>query len=236
MMCFPLQSRPHPMHEAMIGIISFTAIIDNNATMDWESSTALWLCHIWSQRLSQKAPQPHDPDVSKVTMYSGLLLMRVGIIDILFHWVRKGYHYARSEWNDLFSLISLSLRQCLCDVARWPIRDSESLFLHHRLEDHSSMSNLSLCIFSSWRCSSICTVSSVMPRNVIMHAGPSILSVDDLPFSLTHSWLLEGWYTHRRRIEALWTKNFAQESFLATSTLCIRSVFAASSLMVAWWC
>ena len=29
-MCFPLQSRPHPTHEAMIGIISFTAIIDNN--------------------------------------------------------------------------------------------------------------------------------------------------------------------------------------------------------------
>ena len=53
MMCFPLQSRPdqiqYPTHEAMIGIISFTAIIDNNATMDWESNTVLWLCHIWSQ-------------------------------------------------------------------------------------------------------------------------------------------------------------------------------------------
>ena len=85
MMCFPLQSRPHPTHEAMIGIISFTAIIDNNAAMDWESSTVLWLCHIWSQRLSQKAPQPHDPEASKVTIYSGLLLMRVGIIDIAFH-------------------------------------------------------------------------------------------------------------------------------------------------------
>ena len=44
--------------------------------------------------ISQKAPQPHDPEASKVTMYSGLLLMRVGIIDIPFHWVRKGYHYA----------------------------------------------------------------------------------------------------------------------------------------------
>ena len=31
-MCFPLQSWPHTMHEAMIRIISFTA-------MDWESST-----------------------------------------------------------------------------------------------------------------------------------------------------------------------------------------------------
>ena len=39
------------------------------------------------------------------------------------------------------------------------------------------MSDLSLCIFSSGRHSSICSVSSVMPKNVIMHAGPSILSV-----------------------------------------------------------
>ena len=46
MMCVSLQSRPHPTHEAMIGIISFTAIIDNNAAMDWKSSTVLWLCHI----------------------------------------------------------------------------------------------------------------------------------------------------------------------------------------------
>ena len=65
--------------------------------------------------ISREAPQPHDPEVSKVTIYSGLLLMRVGIIDI--HW-RKGHHYARSEWIDLFSLIGLSLRQCLRDVAR----------------------------------------------------------------------------------------------------------------------
>ena len=39
------------------------------------------------------------------------------------------------------------------------------------------MSDLSLCNFSSGRHSSICSVSSVMPKNVIMHAGPSILSV-----------------------------------------------------------
>ena len=154
--------------------------------------------------------------------------MRVGIIDI--HW-RKGHHYARSEWIDLFSLIGLSLRQCLCDVARWSIRDSKSLFYTPVWRTTLRWATW----VSSWRCSSICSVSSVMPRNVIIHAGPSILSVDDLPFSLTHSWLLEGWCT-RRRIEALWTKSFAQESFSATSTLCIWSVFAASSLMVAWWC
>ena len=47
------------------------------------------------------------------------------------------------------------------------------------------MSDLSLCIFSSVSRSSIFSVLSVMPRyNVIMHASPSILSVDDLPFSL----------------------------------------------------
>ena len=34
-----------------------------------------------------------------------------------------------------------------------------------------------LCIFLSRRRSSICSVSSVMPRNVIMDAGPSVLSV-----------------------------------------------------------
>ena len=72
-MCFPLQSWPHTTHEAMIGIISFTA-------MDWESSAVLLLHGIWSQWLSQKEPQPHDPEASEVTMYSGLLLMRVGII------------------------------------------------------------------------------------------------------------------------------------------------------------
>ena len=68
--------------------------------------------------ISRKAPQPHDLEASKVTMYSDLLLMRVDIIDIPFHRVRKGHHYARSEWIDLFSLIGLSLRQCLRDVAR----------------------------------------------------------------------------------------------------------------------
>ena len=46
-MCFPVQSWPHTMHEAMIGIISFTA-------MDWESSAVLSLHGIWSQRLLQK--------------------------------------------------------------------------------------------------------------------------------------------------------------------------------------
>ena len=57
----------------MIGIISFTV-------MDWESSTVLSLHGSWSQWLSQKAPQPHDPEASEVTMYSVFLLMRVGII------------------------------------------------------------------------------------------------------------------------------------------------------------
>ena len=66
---------PYTTHEAMIGIISFTA-------MDWESSVVLSLHGIWRQWLSQKAPQPHDPEGSEVTMYSGLLLMRVGIIAI----------------------------------------------------------------------------------------------------------------------------------------------------------
>ena len=41
-MCFPLQSQPHTIREAMIGIISFTA-------MEWESSTVLLLHGIWSQ-------------------------------------------------------------------------------------------------------------------------------------------------------------------------------------------
>ena len=44
MMCFPLQSRPdqiqYPTHEAMIGIISFTAIIDNNA--QWTGRVTLY--------------------------------------------------------------------------------------------------------------------------------------------------------------------------------------------------
>lgn len=90
-------------YEAMIGIISFTA-------MDWESSIVLSLHGIRRQLLSQKAPQPHDPEGSEVTMYSGLLLVRVGIIDTLFHWARKRRHDARSEWNTLFSLFSLSCR------------------------------------------------------------------------------------------------------------------------------
>ena len=115
-------------------------------------------------RRHRKFPNPMT-QASEVTMYSLLLLVRVGIIATPFHWVRKRCHH---EWNDLFSLISLShqwtdLQRLIIRLIKdlpgfttvfawcsWPIRDSKSLFLHHRLGDHSCNEQLEPLYFFFW--------------------------------------------------------------------------------------
>ena len=106
---------------------------------------------------------------------------------------RKHAHHCRSDLKPLFNLmrwcssfvafvsVIVRLRNDLPGLTKQracckkPIRDSNSLFVHERLPCHHKISLLRWINFSSVRRSVIASVSSSIPRKVIIMEGPSVL-------------------------------------------------------------
>ena len=144
-----------------------------------------------SQRCSQVAPQPHEPDASEKVVIPGGCDDHAESNEMPFHGSANLHHHCMSDlalalrrikWSSLFTVVDRSMSHLrkdwpalttllACDSE--PINDNKSLFLHAFIPCHW----LRVCFSSinlSWRSrSSPLTESISIPRNV-MHVSGSI--------------------------------------------------------------